>query len=390
MSYELKVINFMGIRKYTSGFSIILSIAAVLSIGIQGFNFGLDFTGGTQLELLLNKPADIPKIREVLEEEHLRSPVAVVFGEENNVMIRTQDEMKAKGRDQLAAEVAKLGNGAELKSVNNPPRDLEGYAETIILANVTEAQLTAANIFNAERFGKTLYSVGKDQTLTVSIANPVGTIYGDYLKTKIEAATGTEIKILGSASVGSQVGEELMNNGGLGIICAFALVFLYVAIQFQWKFSVGAIVSLVHVTIVTLGCFSFFQWDFDLTVLAAIIALIGYSINDTIVIFDRIRENFRKLRKIDPIEIVNISMTQTLGRSIMTHVTVFLVMAVLFFFGGEILEGFSKAMMIGVVFGTYSSIYIAANATVALGIGKEDLMPRAKEGEEGSEVDMAP
>ncbi len=389
MAHEIKVINFMGIRKYTSGFSIVLTLAAILSIGIQGFNFGLDFTGGTQLELLLNKPADIPKIRHVLEEEHLRTPVAVVFGEENNVMIRTQDEMKTKGSDQLAAEIAKLGNGDELKSVSNPPRDLEGYAETLTLANVTEAQLTAANIFDAERFGKVLYTTAKDQTLSVSIANPLGTVYSNYLKTKIEKATDSEIKILGSASVGSQVGEELMNNGGLGIICAFALVFLYVAIQFQWKFSVGAIVSLVHVTIVTLGCFSFFQWDFDLTVLAAIIALIGYSINDTIVIFDRIRENFRKLRKIDPIEIVNISMTQTLGRSIMTHVTVFLVMAVLFVFGGEILTGFSKAMMIGVVFGTYSSIYIAANATVALGIGKEDLMPRAKEGE-GSEADMAP
>ena len=388
-SYELKTINFMGIRKYTSGFSIVLTLIAVFSIVFHGFNFGLDFTGGTQLELLMNKPADIPKIRHVLEEEHLDGAQAVVFGEENNVMIRTQDDMKVKGQEHFAPEIAKLGNGAELKSVSNPPRDLEGYAETITLANVTEAQLTAANVFNAERFGKVLYSVNKDQTLSVSIANPLGTIYVNYLTKKIEAATDSEIKIMGSASVGSQVGEELMNNGGLGIICAFALVFLYVAIQFQWKFSVGAIVSLIHVTLVTLGCFSFFQWDFDLTVLAAIIALIGYSINDTIVIFDRIRENFRKLRKDDPIEIVNISMTQTLGRSIMTHVTVFLVMTVLFFFGGEILSGFSKAMMIGVVFGTYSSIYIAANATVALGIAKEDLMPRPKEGD-GSEADVAP
>jgi preprotein translocase subunit SecF len=385
----MKTINFMGIRKYTSGFSIVLTILAVLSITFHGFNFGLDFTGGTQLELLLNKPADIPKIREVLEEEHLRSPVAVVFGEENDVMIRTQDELKTKGRDQIAVEISKLGNGAEIKSVGNPPRDLEGYSETLVLANVTEQQLSNAKIFDAERFGKVLVTTEKDQTLSVSIANPLGSVYSNYLKTKIEAATNSEVKILGSASVGSQVGEELMNNGALGILCAFALVFLYVAIQFQWKFSVGAIVSLIHVTLVTLGCFSLFQWDFDLTVLAAIIALIGYSINDTIVIFDRIRENFRKLRKIDPIDIVNISMTQTLGRSIMTHVTVFLVMTVLFVFGGEILSGFSKAMMIGVVFGTYSSIYIAANATVALGIGKEDLMPRAKEGE-GNEADAAP
>ena len=389
MAYELKTINFMGIRKYTSGFSILLTIIAVFSIGYHGFNLGLDFTGGTQLELLLNKPADIPKIHKVLEEEHLRAPVAVVFGEANDVMIRTQDELKAKGRDQIAAEITKLGNGVELKSVGNPPRDLEGFAETLVIANATEEQLTASNIFNPERFGKVIYTPAKDGTVTVAIANPLSAVYSNYLKTKIEVATDSQIKILSSETVGSQVGEELLNNGGLGIICAFALVFLYVAIQFQWKFSVGAIVSLIHVTLVTLGCFSFFQWDFDLTVLAAIIALIGYSINDTIVIFDRIRENFRKLRKVDPIEIVNISMTQTLGRSIMTHVTVFLVMTVLFFFGGEILVGFSKAMMIGVVFGTYSSIYIAANATVALGIAKEDLMPRPKEGE-GSEADAAP
>ena len=218
MAYEMKTINFMGIRKYTSGFSIVLTILAVLSITFHGFNFGLDFTGGTQLELLLNKPADIPKIREVLEEEHLRSPVAVVFGEENDVMIRTQDELKTKGRDQIAAEISKLGNGAEIKSVGNPPRDLEGYSETVVLANVTEQQLSSAKIFDAERFGKVLVTTEKDQTLSVSIANPLGSVYSNYLKTKIEAATNSEIKILGSASVGSQVGEELMNNGGLGIL----------------------------------------------------------------------------------------------------------------------------------------------------------------------------
>jgi len=386
MTRELKVINFMGIRKYTSGFSIIISIIAILSIAFHGFKFGLDFTGGTQLEMLLDKPADIPQIRAVLEEEHLRSPVAVIFGDANDVMIRTQDEMKTKGQEYIAAEVAKLGNGAELKSVGNPPRDQEGFLETIIIDNVTEQQLVNANIFNAERFGKVSY-VTKDKTVTVAIANSLSSIYSNYLKSKIETATGAKIQIRSSESVGSQVGNELRDKGSLGILCAFAMVFLYVAIQFQWKFSVGAIVALIHVTIVTLGCFSLFQWDFDLNVLAAVLALIGYSINDTIVIFDRIRENFRKLRKMDAIEIVNISMTQTLARSIMTHVTVFLVMAVLYVFGGELLAGFSKAMMIGVVFGTYSSIYIAANTAVAMGISKEDLMPQVKE---GAEADSAP
>jgi len=386
MTQELKVINFMGIRKYTSGFSIIISIIALFSIFFHGFKLGLDFTGGTQLELLLDKPANLAEIRHVLEEEQLRSPVVAIFGEANNVMVRTQDEMKAKGRQQLEGEIAKLGNGAVLKSVGNPPRDQEGFAETIVIENVTQEQLVSANIFNQERFGKVIYTP-RDKQVTVAIANSLNAIYSQYLKEKIEHATSSKIEIRSSESVGSQVGGELRDKGGLAMICAFALVFLYVAIQFQWKFSVGALVALIHVTVVTLGCFSLFQWDFDLNVLAAIIALIGYSINDTIVIFDRIRENFRKMRKMDPIEIVNISMTQTLGRSIMTHVTVFLVMLVLYIFGGELLAGFSKAMMIGVVFGTYSSIYIAANSTVALGISKEDLMPSTKE---GTEADSAP
>ncbi len=386
MTQELKVINFMGIRKYTSGFSIIISIIALFSIFFHGFKLGLDFTGGTQLELLLDKPANLAEIRHVLEEEQLRSPVVAIFGEANNVMVRTQDEMKAKGRQQLESEIAKLGNGAALKSVGNPPRDQEGFAETILIENVTQEQLISANIFNQERFGKVVYTP-RDKQVTVAIANSLNAIYSQYLKEKIEHATASKIEIRSSESVGSQVGGELRDKGGLAMICAFALVFLYVAIQFQWKFSVGALVALIHVTVVTLGCFSLFQWDFDLNVLAAVIALIGYSINDTIVIFDRIRENFRKMRKMDPIEIVNISMTQTLGRSIMTHVTVFLVMLVLYIFGGELLAGFSKAMMIGVVFGTYSSIYIAANSTVALGISKEDLMPATRE---DTETDSAP
>jgi preprotein translocase subunit SecF len=263
MAHELKVINFMGIRKYTSGFSIILTILALASIFGHGFKLGLDFTGGTQLELLFDKPADIPKIRAVLEEEHLRSPVAVIFGETNDVMIRTQDELKIKGHQHIAAEVTKLIPGAEVTSVGNPPRDLEGYAESITITNATEEQLTNSKIFDAERFGKVLYTTNNN-TVVVAIANPLAAVYSNYLKSKIEQATQSTAKILSSESVGSQVGEELLNKGGLGILCAFALLFLYVAVQFQWKFSVGAIVGLIHVTIVTLGCFSLFQWDFDL------------------------------------------------------------------------------------------------------------------------------
>lgn len=381
MSQDEKIIDFMAIRKYTSGFSIVLTIVALVSIATFGFKLGLDFTGGTQLQLSLDRPADLPKIYHVLEEEKLRGPNAVIFGAETEVMVRTQDRMQDKGHEQIAAEIAKLGEGASLKSVTQPSREQIGFSKILVIANSTAEKIAQSNIFDEARFGKTEI-VTKDGETHVAIEHPLEKIYSQYLQGKIAEATQAKIEVRSSEEVGPQIGEELFNNGGLGILCAFALVFLYVAIQFQWKFSVGAIVSLIHDTIVTLGAFSLFQWDFDLTVLAAILALIGYSINDTIVVYDRIRENFRKLRKMDSLTVVNISMTQTLGRSIMTSMTVFLVMVVLFLFGGELLAGFSKAMLIGVVIGTYSSIYIAANATVALGIGKEDLMPSAKEGEE--------
>ncbi len=388
MSQDEKIIDFMAIRKYTSGFSIVLTIVALVSIATFGFKLGLDFTGGTQLQLSLDRPADLPKIYHVLEEEKLRGANAVIFGSETEVMVRTQDLMKDKGQEQIAAEIAKLGEGATLKSVIQPSREQVGFSKVLVITNTTPEKIAQSNIFDVSRFGKTEVTI-KDGATHVAIEHTLEKIYSQFLQGKIAEATHAKIEVRSSEEVGPQIGEELFNSGGLGILCAFALVFLYVMVQFQWKFSVGAIVSLIHDTIVTLGAFALFQWDFDLTVLAAILALIGYSINDTIVVFDRIRENFRKLRKMDALTVVNISMTQTLGRSIMTSMTVFLVMVVLFLFGGELLAGFSKAMLIGVVIGTYSSIYIAANATVALGIGKEDLMPRPKEGD-GSEADMAP
>lgn len=386
MSQELKFIDFMGIRKYTSGFSIILSIICLISIATQGFKLGLDFTGGTQLQLALDRPADIPKIRHVLEEEHLRGLTVIAFGSESEIMVRTQDLLKEKGQAQLAEALSKLGSGVALKEVKQPSREQLGFSKVLVITNTTPAALQQSHLFDEDRFGKAeMEAVGSD-TL-VAIEKTFEAHYSKYLLAKISEATQANIKLQSSEEVGPQIGAELYNKGGLGMMAAFAMIFLYVAVQFQWKFSVGALVSLVHDTIVTLGAFSIFRWDFDLTVLAAVLALIGYSINDTIVIFDRVRENFRKLRKMDAVTIVNISMTQTLERSIMTHVTVFLVVLVLFIFGGELLAGFSKAMLIGVIFGTYSSIYIAANTTVALDITKEDLMPAAKE---GAELDSAP
>lgn len=384
MSQELKIINFMGVRKLTSGISIVMVLASLLSIAIFGLKGGLDFTGGTQLEVLFDQPADLNKVRLLLEEKELASPVAVLFGSDKQVMIRTQDEMKVKGRELIAEKITAAGG--VLEAIERPSREYEGFADVLVIANLSDEVLQQKAVISETDYGRVQYAKREGNVL-VMLENSLDSVYLKELLTDMEAATGAKIQLRSSEFVGPQIGDELRDQGGLGLLTAFVLVFLYVAVQFQWKFSVGAITALCHDVIITLGIFSVFQWDFDLTVLAALLALIGYSINDTIVIYDRIRENFRILRKMDPLEVINISITQTLGRSVMTSMTVFIVLVCLFVFGGELLRGFSTALIIGVIVGTYSSIYIAANITVALGIAKEDLMPKEKE---GAEFDEAP
>ncbi len=200
-------------------------------------------------------------------------------------------------------------------------------------------------------------------------------------------SSGKSIEIRRVEFVGPQVGDELKEDGGLAMIYALLGILIYVALRFQTKFSVGAIVALAHDVIITVGFFAVTQLNFDLTVLAAILAVIGYSLNDTIVVFDRIRENFHKLRKAAPVEVMNISLNETLSRTIMTGVTTLLVLLALFFLGGEALHGFSLALILGILIGTYSSIYVASPITLALGVSKQDLMPVVKE---GAELDKRP
>lgn len=378
-----KIIDFMGVRRITSGISLFLVIASIISIATLGIKGGLDFTGGTQLEILADKAISIPKVREVLEEEQLKSPAAVLFGSDVEVMIRTQDQMKLKGQERVNKTLGDIG---QISEIRRPKLEQEGYAEVLVIANTTADKIRSSGVFNPEKFGR-VEITDESSNAVVAIEKSLDSFYVAYLIQKIEAATNTKVELRSSEFVGPQIGDELRDKGGLGLLAAFFAVFLYVAVQFQWKFSAGAILALMHDVTITLGLFSIFQWDFDLTVLAALLALIGYSINDTIVIYDRIRENFRVLRKMDSLQVINISLTQTLGRSIMTSMTVFLVLVVLFLFGGELLNGFSKALLIGVVVGTYSSIYIAANLTVAFGITKEDLMPKLPE---NSEADSMP
>lgn len=302
---QLKIYNFMGLRRYALVFSALLLIVSVGSLSTQGLVLGLDFSGGTQIEVGYDEPVQVADLRVKLESAGFESPVVVHFGSETDILIRMQGEPDQS----LAQRVYQV---------------LQGDNEQIELRRV------------------------------------------DY--------------------VGPQIGEELRDQGGLGMLVALVLVMLYVAVRFQFKFSVGAVMALVHDVIITLGVFSLLRLEFDLTVLAAVLAVVGYSLNDTIVVSDRIRENFRKIRKASPVEVINESLSQTLWRTINTSLTTMLVLLALFFFGGELIHNFAIALMIGVGIGTYSSIYVAATVMLAMNVDREDLL----EPEEGELVDDLP
>lgn len=317
---HLKVLNFMKFRKLAATFSGVLLLASIASLIINGLQFGLDFTGGTQIELEYHEPADLQNIRTQLNDAGFEGAVVTHFGVETEVMVR-------------------------LPQLEEPKRNSdEGDSSDNAEPNLTDKVFAALNVDN-------------------SVA---------------------EVKR--SEFVGPQVGEELRDQGGLGMVVALLIVMGYVAFRFQFKFSIGAVVALIHDVIIVLGVFSILHLDFDLTVLAAILAVIGYSLNDTIVVSDRIRENFRKVRQSDSIEIVNISLSETLGRTLVTSLTTLLVLLALFFVGGELIHGFAIALIIGVLIGTYSSIYVAANILLALNINTQDLIEPVKEGAEFEEV----
>lgn len=290
---QAKVYNFMGLRKYALAFSIFLLLSSLISLSIQGLQLGLDFTGGTQVEVGYQVPAEVEKLRGQLESNGFEKPIVVHFGSDRDVLIRLQ----GKPEQGLSDLVYKA---------------LQSHGETVELRRV------------------------------------------DY--------------------VGPQIGEELREDGGLGMLAALIMVMLYIAMRFQLKFSIGAVLALAHDVIITLGFFSVTQLEFDLTVLAAILAVIGYSLNDTIVVSDRIRENFRKIRDTAAAEIINESLSQTLWRTLNTSFTTMLVLISLFFLGGELIHNFAIALMVGVTIGTYSSIYVAATVMLAMNIDREDLL----------------
>jgi preprotein translocase subunit SecF len=281
---------------------------------MQGLNFGIDFTGGTMIELSYKEEVKLESIRSTLEKNGYGDAIVQNFGSIHDVLIRL------------------------------PILETENMAE---LSNEIVATLQSGN--------------------------------------------ESKIDVRRVEFVGPQVGEELTEQGGLAMLYALIGILIYVSLRFEYRFAIGSVVALVHDVLLTLGFFSILQLEFDLTVLAAILAIIGYSLNDTIVVFDRIRETFLKMRKGTSEVIVNRALNDTLSRTLMTSATTLLVVTSLFFFGGEVIHAFSIALMLGIVVGTYSSVYIASNTILSMGVSKADLMPPEKEGdqdvnEDGSQV----
>jgi len=287
-------LDFMGRARHAmvlSGSLLVLSIGSLL---FQGLNLGVDFEGGTLIEVGYPAPVELDEIRGQLEAAGFDRAVVQHFGSAQDVLVR-------------------------IKPDDRPQSELSNQVLETLRGESQELQLRRV----------------------------------EY--------------------VGPQVGEELRDDGGLAMLYALGLILIYVALRFEYRFSFGAVIALIHDVILTIGFFSLTRIEFDLTVLAAILAVIGYSLNDTIVVFDRIRENFRALRRQPSIEVLNVSINQTLSRTLMTSLTTLLVLFALFFFGGEVIHAFSIALIVGVIIGTYSSIYVAGSSLLVLGVSGQDL-----------------
>ena len=296
--------DFMGKRKIAMIGSILMTVITVISLLTQGLVFGLDFTGGSLMEVSYSQAVELQPIRENLHKGGFPEVVVQHFGTARDVSIR-------------------LGIHPELKN----------------------------------------------QEMNEKVMN-------------ILQQGGQKVEVRRVEFVGAYVGNELIQDAVLAVIYTMIGILIYVALRFEYRFAMGAVLAALHDPVMILGIFSIFRIEFDLTIVAAMLAVIGYSLNDTIVVFDRIRDNFLKLRKKTAVEVIDISINETLSRTIMTSVTTLLVVIVLFFFGGDLIHGFATALIIGIVVGTYSSIYVASALALGLGVSRADLLPVVKEGAE--------
>ncbi|WP_440997312.1 protein translocase subunit SecF [Arhodomonas sp. SL1] len=297
-------IDFLGKRRIAAVISLVLLAVAIGSLSLRGLNFGLDFTGGTLVELGYSEGVALDAVRGDLADAGYEGAVVQYFGTARDVLIRIPPDVDA----------------------------------------------------------------------------------GERVGDRVLAAVGGEAELRRVEFVGPQVGEELREQGGLAMLYALAGILAYVAFRFEYRFALGAVAALVHDVTIVLGFFSLTQVEFDLTVLAALLAVIGYSLNDTIVVFDRIRENFVRVRKGTPVEVANLSVNQTLSRTLMTSATTLAVVITLAILGGALIRPFSEALIVGVLIGTYSSIFVASGLALALGVSKEDLIPPEKEGADQDEM----
>ena len=336
-------INFLGQRKFAAVISCILIIAGVFSLVTKGLNLSIDFTGGSVIEVKYDQPANLDQIRQTLVDNGHSKAVVQNFGSVNDVMIRVPVNVQA---------------------------------ETATEETVTEEAVTEEK--GQEVAAEPTEQVANNAQITAKIFS--------YLEDAI--VDNDKVALSRVEFVGPQFGKELVEKGILALIYALGFVMIYVALRFEWKFGVGSVIALVHDVLITIGVFAVIQMEFSLAVLAAVLAVIGYSLNDTIVVFDRIRENFRKVRETDTVEIMNLSVNQTLPRTILTSVTTLLVLVALFVFGGDSLKGFSVALIIGVLVGTYSSIFVASPVVLALGVSKQDLIREKVEKEGVDQVDL--
>ena len=298
---RLPEIDFLGRRRAALWLSAALLAVSIVSLGVRGLEFGIDFTGGTLIEVGYAEPAELDPIRGALAAAGFEEAAVQHFGTVRDVLVRIA------------------------------PRE-----------GLTRAELSS-----------------------------------HILRVLQE---GEEVALRRVEFVGPQVGEELTEDGGLAMLIALFGILVYVWLRFEYRFALGAIAALVHDVLITLGFFSVLGLEFDLTVLAATLAVIGYSLNDTIVVFDRVRENFRRVRRGSTEEVMNRSLNQTLSRTLMTSLTTLLVLVALFVLGGELIHGFATALIVGVIIGTYSSIYVASVSALALGVSRTDLLPVKKEG----------
>lgn len=375
-------INFMGQRTMAALFSGVLLIACIFGIAARGLNLGLDFSSGTLVEVEYQQPADLDQVRQVLVEQGVENAVAVPYGSDREVMVRFQGSFADIATDKIQqALVEHVGADEYAITIERMSSD---YQNRIVINRGGLAQ-QQEGIVPDSVYGPVVARNQRDTTEFL-LRNDLDNSISNSLVSALSEAAGSEVIRKRGEYVGPQVGAELAENATWGLLTSLAVVMLYVALRFQFKFSVGAVAALIHDVIIVVGMFALFQWNFDLTVFAAVLAVIGYSLNDTIVVSDRIRENFRKVRNREPVEIINISLNQTFGRTLVTSLTTLLVLLALFFIGGETVHYFAQALIIGVVIGTYSSIYVAANIMLAMKISKDDLIVPVKEGAEFDEV----